>query len=184
MRNSTFYNEINSIYNMSKNSLDSLYAISKKFLKLYSKIQWNAEISTIDNDLNSNCLRSKEVQGLVFSLQNFEYDLDINELEQTIYSVRNCELLTSIIKIAFEKVKSYPGTGQLFADILEFIYIRNSKMEHTDEEFMCNNFVSRTRFYREKKQAIVLFGLLLFKIIVPELNESNSQNDSDFSIRK
>ena len=74
--------------------------------------------------------------------------------------------INKIISKVFEKMKEFDSNGETYSDIIRDYYFIEDKMDDVDIQVELN--IGRTFYYRMKKAAITLFGILLWNIVVEE----------------
>jgi len=147
---------------LSKNILHN----AKLALELYSSVSWAIK-SSFDDIYNF----AKEVGGGSIEKANliFEIFLPEKDKEDVLESINKTEytnlILNSIIG-AVSQVKDYPKYGEDYYTILNDLYIKKNSL--SGEKIAEKLNISKTTFYKRKREAIRLFSICLFGYQIPE----------------
>lgn len=87
-------------------------------------------------------------------------------IDYMLLEILGTEWAGKIISKVFEKMKEFDANGETYSDIIRDYYFIEDKMDDVDIQVELN--IGRTFYYRMKKAAITLFGILLWNIVVEE----------------
>lgn len=71
---------------------------------------------------------------------------------------RESKFLVDLVDKALLKLHAYPNLGELYFNILTTQYIY--KVKYTDAELIETLSIERTQYYKRKKEAVNLFGVI------------------------
>ncbi len=71
-----------------------------------------------------------------------------------------------MIEKVFDKMAEFEPNSDLYSDIIQDYYFNEDKMDDVDIQVELN--LGRTYYYRMKRAAITLFGILLWNIVEEE----------------
>ena len=156
-------------------SFDSkLFHKTKLLLKIYKDVVWRAEDTINDLDAQSYELGGRRIAQMMDFL-SFEFNgcMDVKRLEKRLMYVNETKILIEIIDKSLLKLYNYPDYGKLYFEIISRQYI--FKQRCTERELLRALNIERTMFYRRKKEAINLTGVILWGYILPPLRDYWSQ---------
>lgn len=144
-----------------------VYHNSKLLLQMYSKVLWRIEHSL--DEMEDECLETKSIHLLeaVENLMCMESEFDGLKLEERLYSLEESRKILELVNRALIMLKAYPENGEMYFDMLNKMYILNER--YTEDRMLQYLDISRTTFYKEKKLAIHMLGVILWGFIIPEL---------------
>lgn len=90
----------------------------------------------------------------------------LGSIDYMLLEILGTEWADKIISKVFEKMKGFDANGETYSDIIRDYYFIEDKMDDVDIQVELN--IGRTFYYRMKKAAITLFGILLWNIVVEE----------------
>ena len=141
---------------------EKIYHNARLLLEIYSKVLWRLEESL--EDLDTECFETdnKHLFDLIDSL--IDVDTNVNEyrFERRMQSIEESKSLIEFVDRALNKLKRYPGNGNLYFQIISKLYVNNQSFKFDEEDLLEELHISRSTFYREKKKAITLFGVTLW----------------------
>lgn len=146
---------------------EKTYHKTKLLLKVYRDVVWCVEDRVAELEAEYNEMGSASLADALDYLDDYNPNINIEELEIEICSIFKSKLFIEIVDKALSKVKSYPDYGNLYFDILYKQYVEKNKYSenHIIQVLDCE----RTTFYKRKKEAINLMGLALWGYVLPEL---------------
>lgn len=147
----------------------NIYHNAKLLLKLYSKVLWRIEHSL--KEMNTECfyLNRISLAEAIESLLDMNTDLDRLNLESRLESLDVSRVILELINKALVLLKAYPEKGERYFDILNKMYILNNR--YSENEMLEYLNIGRTTFYREKKDAIHMLGVILWGFLIPDLED-------------
>lgn len=158
-----------------KKEVRELYHRTDLLLRLYRKVIWNLEDALFD--ISDRCMESvtpfnlinKRVIDVIGELDDYLM-ADMKELEDKLRCISHTRALIEIIDKSLNKLRSYPTYGELYYLIIFHRYI--AAKEKSEEEMLRIIHTERTTYYKRKKEAIQLFGIILWGFVQPDiLNE-------------
>ena len=157
-----FINKLLSVYSIDKSYNDRVYHNAKLLLELYSKVLWRMGESL--NELDAECYDTdnKHLFDLINSLIDVDTQIDKIRFECRMQSIEESKSLIELVDKSLAKLKTYPENGELYFQILSKVYIVNSSIKLSEEELLETLHISRSTLYREKKNAITMFGVILW----------------------
>ena len=141
---------------------EKIYHNARLLLEIYSRVLWRLEESL--EDLDTECFETdnKHLFDLIDSL--IDVDTNVNEyrFERRMQSIEESKSLIEFVDRALNKLKRYPGNGDLYFHLIRKLYVNNHSFKLYEEDLLEELHISRSTFYREKKKAITLFGVTLW----------------------
>ena len=155
-------NKYKTVSNIRTKNNEKIYHNAKLLLEIYSKVIWRLEESL--DDLNTECLETdnKHLFELVDSLIDVDTHVNQYRFAQRMQSIEESKSLIEFVDRALNKLKRYPGNGELYFQLIRKIYANNQRLKLDEEDLLDELHISRSTFYREKKKAITLFGVSLW----------------------
>lgn len=156
-----------SLLNRHKNIDPKVYHSAKQLLKIYSDVVWNniEEYSDVVRECN-------EIYGLP-SYKGLEIMAEIGEEEKAIelrerlMNVAENKMMIDVIERALLHVKAYRHNGEVYYDIINKNFF--VKYKYTEDKMLEALNMSRSTYYRKRKEAIHLFGVSLWGFIIPKM---------------
>ncbi|WP_408069442.1 hypothetical protein [Butyrivibrio sp. JL13D10] len=65
--------------------------------------------------------------------------------------------------LVLEQMKAFVEEGEALASIIDSVYMKGENTKNSDEAMQKELFMGRTKYFDVKKDAIVLYGLLIWK---------------------
>lgn len=145
----------------------NIYHNTKLLLRLYSKVLWRIEHSL--KDMNTECfyLNKSSLAEAIESLMDMNTDIDRLNLETRLESMEVSRAILELINKALLLLRAYPKKGERYFDILNKMYIIN--YSYSENEMLEYLNIGRTTFFKEKKDAIHMLGIILWGFIIPDL---------------
>ena len=139
---------------------------TKLLLDNFSDVKWSVEEET--DDFYAEVY---DIGGQRFG-EAFDFFSDfINENARERFKSRFCTVFDSrtmieYVEKALLKLRDYPDKGELYYNILNRQYF--IKMRYQEQEMLESLRLERSVFYDRKREAIALFGIVLWGYLVPE----------------
>lgn len=163
-----------SIQNMNSNNVvqtkteyNKVYHNAKILLQIYSKTAWETRdkyediISSYNQEYGLGDIGGLEIMAA------FEENNESKNLTNKLLSVGQNILIIDTIHTALLKLKDYPHKGELYYNIIYKNYF--VKFKYTESEVLENLCLSRTTYFRRRKEAIHLFGVSLWQLTIPKV---------------
>jgi hypothetical protein len=146
-----------------------VYHDAKLLLELYPKVLWRLGESM--DELDAECYESdkKHLFDLINSLIDVDTLIDKTRFEHKIQGIEESKKLIELIDRALAKLKTYPANGELYYQILDKVYVKKAFISSCEEELLDALHISRSTYYREKKKAITMLGVILWGFIISEV---------------
>jgi len=158
------------------------YHNAKLLLKIYRDVVWRVEDALCELDNQAYHFGGRRISELIDYLSfDFDEGVDKNKIEAKLTNISETKCIIDIIDKALIRLKNYPNNGELYYEIISKQYIL--KYRYTESEILDTINIERTMFYRRKKEAINLIGVILWGYILPQLKEywSNADLSLDFA---
>ena len=141
----------------------NVYHNAKFLLQLYSKVLWRIEHS-LDN-IKSECFEFHNIA--IDSLLGMNGEVDQLNFESRLESLQVSRRILEMVNRALVLLRSYPDNGERYFDIINKMYIINYK--YNESEMLEYLNIGRTTFYKDKKQAVKMLGVILWGFIIPDM---------------
>jgi hypothetical protein len=141
---------------------EEIYQKTKEILRVYNSVIWNIEEQIEDLDKQSQDLIGEDLAFAVEILDKFDYRLNKDKLDDQLYDLCELRYMVDTIAKALIKVKSYPRKGYRYFDILQKNYL--VKFPYSEDEILTSLDISKSTYYRQRKEAIKLLGYCLFNM--------------------
>ena len=146
---------------------EKTYHKTKLLLKVYRDVIWSIGDRVEELEAEYNEMGSDSLAEVLDYLDDYNPNINREELELEICSVFKSKVLIEIVDKALAKVKSYPDYGDIYFDILYKQYIE--KFKYSEDHIIQALNCERTTYYKRKKEAINLMGIALWGYVLPEL---------------
>jgi hypothetical protein len=145
----------------------NIYHNTKLLLQLYSKVLWRIEHSL--KEMNTECfyLNKNSLAEAIESLMDMNTDLDRLNLENRLESLDVSKVILELINKALVLLGAYPEKGERYFDLLNKMYVINYR--YSENEMLEYLNIGRTTFYKEKKDAIHMLGVILWGFVIPDM---------------
>ncbi len=138
-----------------------IYKESKNLLEIFRGLCWNILDTTQETKEDLLVYTgTSDLDGALICLEQFASDYQKELFENRIISLIRDRNLMSVAEMALEEVKKFPNVGNTYYDILEKAYFDKNK--HSEMEMLDIVNLERSRFYDRKREAVVVYGLMLW----------------------
>ena len=153
---------------------DEVLDKSKRLLNSFKNILWtlNSNIEELDEECQE--VMREELSYAIEVLDKFDYRIDLGKLEGKLQANQEVRLMARLIIVAMLKVKEFPGYGASYYEILQKNYLVRGGGSESDILFYME--ISRSTYYKYKKDAVRIFGYCLWKIILPNMKKAGEKN--------
>lgn len=149
---------------------------AKLLLRIYRDVVWRTQEIMYDADAEAYDFGGRRIAELADYLSyDFDGEIDKENAESKLLSIAETKFLVDLVDKALLKLNAYPEFGHLYFDILTKQYINKTK--YTDAELVETLSIERTQYYKRKKEAINLFGVILWGYIIPPIRDFLSESD-------
>jgi hypothetical protein len=160
--------KINRVIKGSYTADDRCYHKAKLLLKLYRTVVWRVSSDLYEIQDRSAEWGSSRISDLIDYLDlDFDEHTDKRDAANRLRSICETNDLVNIVDQALLKIRTYPGHGELYFTILTKQYINLYAM--AEQELLSELCLERSTYYRRKKEALNLIGVILWGFILPEL---------------
>lgn len=99
-------------------------------------------------------------------MTEFGSDFKAKLLHEQLEDTEASRVIIEIINTAMYKLRTYPNNGEQYHQILMYTYFSDKKSSETD--LLDKLQLSRSTYFRLRKKAISLFGVILWGYVLPE----------------
>ena len=142
-------------------NIKDTYSIMKRLLELYrNAIGYRNSITGGANAI-LQAEGKEEVRQWYLNLEKLtREEIRAKSIDSMIFHVCRTDWILRVIKVVMDRVKMFPEFGELYYNILQIAYFEKDKM--SDQEIVEKLNLERSTYYRRKKEAILLCGVLLW----------------------
>lgn len=139
----------------------------KILLGLYRKVNFRVEERIQALEAETYESKRKHLEDLVITLLEMDTTINYKRFEDQLIGINESLTLLQIMDKALERLKNYPGHGELYANILELRFFHKEVYSH---DVIINKVnMSRSSYYRYLPKAIQSYGVMLFGYALPEV---------------
>lgn len=149
----------------------------KILLGLYRKVNFRVEERIQALEAETYESKRKHLEDLVISLLEMDTTINYNKFEDQLICINESLTLLQIMDKALERLKNYPGNGELYAKILELRFFYKEVYNH--DVIMNKVNMSRSSYYRHLPKAIQSYGVMLFGYALPEVRKIISNENTE-----
>ena len=141
------------------------YHNAKLLLKIYSCAVWNTR-DAVDElvCVYSEAYENGDIAALECLVSMYENN-SVKQLEGKLCCVAQNKIIMDIVEKSMMRVQSYPMQGELYYTILSKNYFTG--YPYTESEILESLNISRSTYYRRRKEAITVFGMSMWGYIIP-----------------
>jgi|GEM_PF-1047784 len=156
---------------------DADFQKAKRLLNSFKHVLWtiNSNIKELDEECKASM--NEDLAYAVEILDKFDYRMDTERLERKLAANQESRLMANMIFAAIFKVKEYPTFGESYYSVLEKTYLSKDKKKETNILYELN--ISRSTFYKYKRDAVKIFGYCLWQIIIPNMKREKSTESGE-----
>ena len=99
--------------------------------------------------------------------------MDKARIESRLQSIEDSKSILELIDRALVLLKNYPNDGEKYYEILSKSYLVFVK--YSESEILESMNISRSTFFRDKKKAVTLLGVILWGFVIPDIKKSQVQ---------
>ena len=141
--------------------MPDVYEKSRKILKSRNEIPWIPECPDGVDDIEVYYYSEEELLKSIKWLEGYYNGLVAEEgLLDQVSVLWESGFMGQIIKLCMEQISDFRKQGKNYYTLIQKHYLEDFQM--TEQEFMESLNMSRTTYYQRLKEAITLFGILLF----------------------
>lgn len=158
--------------------IDDMLKKAERFLEINHEMSWNRSIYKSRNIEESLVNNVAEINESISYLENLDCDDSDVEIEKKLKPLYDSRIMNDILSYTYMKVKDYPYEGNIYFNILSKLYFEMYKISCEDILESCS--ISRPSYYRKRKEALVLFGVILWSMAIPFLKENINNSVNEF----
>ena len=158
--------------------IDDMLKKAERFLEINHEMSWNRSIYKSRNIEESLVNNVAEINESISYLKNLDCDDSDVEIEKKLKPLYDSRIMNDILSYTYMKVKDYPYEGNIYFNILSKLYFEMYKISCEDILESCR--ISRPSYYRKRKEALVLFGVILWSMAIPFLKENINNSVNEF----
>lgn len=162
--------KLSQMYNLKNQGNDRVYHNTRLLLQLYSKVMWRMSNSIMEMETECYLSSGSNLFDVVNTLIDVDPRVDQLRLESRLQSIEDSKSIIELIDRALLLLKSYPDNGSIYFEILNKSYLVFIK--YSESEILEDLNMSRSTYYREKKKAVTLLGVILWGFVIPDIKES------------
>ncbi len=145
---------------------EKVYHDAHLLLNIYSDVLWGIKNSYSDLVCECNEIYGGSSLAVLDVMTEFGSDLKARLLQEQLEDAEASKVIIDIINSAMHKLKTYPRKGVLYHEILNVTYF--SEKRYAEQELLDRLDQSRSTYFRHRKKAISLFGVILWGYVLPE----------------
>jgi hypothetical protein len=150
---------------------EKYYHSAKKLVEIYSSVMWGLETSHGEAQAACVGMGYEDIrEALDFLEAGFSDGQQGLRLDDTVRSMLFTNGLIKLVDKAMWSLQAYPNCGERYFDIINRMYL--IKYAYSEDDMMGALNVSRSTFYREKKRALSLLGVILWGYMLPSILHS------------
>ena len=150
----------------------NIYHNAKLLLHLYGKVLWR--ISHSLDEMETECfeINKMHLAEAIESLLGMDTEIDRLKLESRLETLDISKSILELVNRALVLLRTYPDNGERYFDIINKMYILTYR--YNENEMLEYLNIGRTTFYKEKKDAIKMLGVILWGFIIPDITCQNN----------
>ena len=157
---------------------DDIQKKAERFLEINHEMSWNRSIYRVKNIEEMLVKNEEKINDSIFYLENLDYNECDVEIEKKLKPLYDTRIMNDILNYTYMKMKDYPFSGELYYTIISMLYLKMCRYKIEDIIDRCN--LSRPAYYRRRKEAVILFGIVLWSIAIPFLKENFNCSVNEF----
>ena len=158
----------------------------RHILKMYRKICWSAENRAYDMQAELTAGESKvsyaSFNNALINLEIFASENARSKVTSTVDDLFATKYLLALLNNAAAGLRSFPQNGEIYYQIIKETYMRREIIKET--EILEHINLERSQYYARKKEATILFAIILWKTIIPEYKERMSADKQRTFLRQ
>lgn len=156
------------------------YQRAKSLLQYYQQAAWRLADDINELDGRSRALWGEELRFAVEVLDQYDYHAAGSSFDKRLARDSLLRDMLELMQKALFKVKGFPVKGTIYYEILYHSYFTGKP--YSENEFLDLLAVSKSTYYRYRKEAIKLFGFCLWEIVLPLYAQSSGESAAETAI--
>jgi len=146
---------------------ENIYHNAILLLRVYSSAVWNTK-AAVDELLyvHSETYENGDIAALECLVSMYEGN-SVRQLESRLRCVAQNKIMIDIVEKNMLHVREYPYNGELYYTILNKNYF--VRYPYTESEIIESLNLSRSTYYRRRKEAITTFGVSMWGYMLPNI---------------
>ncbi|RVU55444.1 hypothetical protein [Anaerosphaera multitolerans] len=152
--------------NMCKSRIEHL-------LSLYRRLNFftSNNIDILKNNFVQ--INDDQIKNIVRDILNVDLKYYENNIKFERKNLKETAIFITIMDLTIDRLEKYPDNGEIYAKILKIKYFDEKK--YSNEIISEEICMSRSSFYRYLRHGTLIFGNILFNIVLPEINETKKE---------
>lgn len=136
------------------------YSRGKALLECYRDVCWDSVDYADDlaNEFPECC--GRDMDTALLYLDNFAPDGEKERFEERFCKLFDIGWRIRLVDMAMYHLREWPKDGKFYGDLISLKYL--SKFEYTLDDMLDMLGVERSTFYRRQKEAVTVFGVILW----------------------
>ena len=156
----------NSGFLLEKNITNKTYHNTKLLLHQYKAVLWRIKQDITDMQDTAIEKGYDELYNYIDLISCMNESTESEKLERRLSSMKDSKIILDFIDRAVIILRDYPHNGKLYYEILTKTYL--NFYPYSENEMLENYNFSRATYYREKKKAVGMLGIVLWGFVIPE----------------
>ncbi|MBV1757819.1 MAG: hypothetical protein KMY55_08240 [Dethiosulfatibacter sp.] len=165
--------DLSKIYNFEALYSDKIYHNTRLLLRLYSKVMWRMSNSIMEMEAECYLSSGSRLFDVVDTLIDVDPRVDKARIENRLQSIEDSKSILELIDRSLILLKNYPIDGEKYYEILNKSYLVFVK--YSESEILESMNISRSTFFRDKKKAITLLGVILWGFVIPDIKKTQEK---------
>jgi hypothetical protein len=145
---------------------EKIYHDAHLLLEIYSDVLWGMNNSYTNLVCECKAIYGDASVAVLEVMTEFGSDLKAKLLHEQLEDAEASKVIIDIINSAMLRLKTYPNKGEQYHEILNMTYFTEVKI--SEIELLEQLRLSRSTYFRQRKKAISLFGVILWGYVLPE----------------
>ncbi len=167
--------EVCGIYHLENWMDDKAYHNAKELLKVYSNVVWSLNQNVEELKAEAKEFSNSELINYINCLMDIDTKVNKEHFQNRLRTVAETNCMVELVDRSLLKLRNYPKTGERYFDIINKCYLL--KYKYSESEVLEALDITRATFYREKKKAVTLLGVILWGFVIPEILMSMRKSD-------
>lgn len=163
----TIVAEVCEMYHLENWMDDKAYHNAKELLKVYSNVVWSLSQNVEELKEEAQEFSNSELINYINCLIDIDTKVNKEHFQNRLRTIAETNCMVELVNRALLKLRSYPKTGERYFDIINKCYLL--KYKYSESEILETLDITRATFYREKKRAVTLTGVILWGFVIPEI---------------
>ncbi|MGV8155140.1 MAG: hypothetical protein ACLKAO_12700 [Alkaliphilus sp.] len=149
---------------------ERVYRDAHLLLKIYADVVWRTKesygivVNEYEEIYGETSLAAIEV------MTDFGSNMKAKLLQEQLEDIETSKIIIDIVNSAMSKLKTYPDKGECYYNLLKITFFAGSKCSETKILEILD--ISRATYYRQRRKAIFLFGVVLWGYVLKDIIRS------------